>query len=1441
MNYIFGYGSIINDTSRLQTINSTSQTPISTSIIPHGQAGSFEGDQAVAAYLSSEFGQRSWCFRSSTGFTALGLTLNTPFDNKNNNSSSNNICGVLFPVLCALSLAAFDQREVGYTRVRIPSSLITINTSIGSISARNRASTLNSLLLEQQQQNETTNDNIYLWVYIPNNQYRAMPDEEFPILQTYVDVCVRGCLQWGGEAYAIEFLRNTSGWSDFYLNDAPMSRRPWLHRMDYISIDKCLQELTEHVRFVSRKHPEEFAARHLTALRVEIVGFGGVGKTQITTEYVHRYFGSNCYGLIAWLRAESPASITADLRRLAYDLGILKRYNSNVEDDSVIEADLDDEAVVEEVRRRLARCQCRWLLVFDNVEDPNIIQTYVPRGISTSSSSSNQCTGHVLATSRIAHNSWINCNSTLVLDCFDRVESLQFLQICLGEDETDNDISIENNNNNNSNNSYQDLTRRSDEKYAKDLTTLADRLGHLPLALSMAAAYMNRCSVSPEEYLQRTYSLSQKTTPGDSILSALSVTLTRIQRESNAAANVLSCLGFVSSDNISKNIIQLLLVTAHFKTDGPQSFTNITQRSFLDHRHGPYKPMLHLLVTAWPALLPATNNSSVLSLSKAFGYDEELLAAETDQVWDLLRQFSLLSVRGPRNHRIGSIHRLQQSVLRSRSSAEEVLCIERCIWVFSKMWSFEPTNSASWDLCADLLDHIEIISKHSLIITTSAMSSQPSSSTTDNSSISSDSSSTLISNARSHASSTSLRWYYALKLAHILTDAGSFCALVLSRFDTAQSLLDMAATIHLKMTRNVASGVYGSFISEVESQAFAIDKATTLHNLGKILRYNGRLEESGEALTAALTMRKKIMPVSHGVADTMHELGVLFLKRHALLKAEDYLSKSLSLKRQLKRDFLINSTRNNNNNSNNCSNSNPTNAAVNMTNVSSTGEAATLHQLAVVATANRQYNEAESLLYEALELELALGEGKHEAGSRLTSRAATLQQLGRVAMRRGKLDVAESRFRESLALYERAYGPRRAACNVNVAAVRHQLGATAAAAHRYDEACMHFSIALKAREAICNDHFRQSVVFELQALAKAEMDRGHYEAAEGLFIRERGLVESLLVSFQGHSHHSHSHGHGTSGNVTGQSSATINTTGYHEHSNNLLTPSSSNNSNNNIWLQENIINEKRIRSDSHEFENNSFHGEDDKDIQPDKDRRIQTLEKALIFTITCLKQIAKQNGQLDKVSIFIKELYDLRHRVKIDENNANNTNTNNNVNNNVNTTENIKLNTNSTNTNNNSLEDVNSSFQKSLKIICDVRNSVRMFCKDIFLQSLNNKNSNVISTSNSDETHKTSTLTSSSECIHPIIPKDFIEQITQELNKMHYQLNAILSAEKDSNIRISIHEMKSCSRRFTEKVTAILSNLSGINIIPTEDSLNELFAACDDLRSNLRALGAKVE
>lgn len=223
--YLFGFGSIINVGTHASWMGDGSQA--------------LKGQRAN---VRASFGyRRSWNFRSSTGFTALGIT-------KDGAAGGTVINGVLFRIPRSM-LPGFDRREVGYDRVEI--NLEHLDLLPGADSAGGLE--FNSLSIA---------DGAKIWVYVPKLSSCAESNEDHPILQSYVDTVMQGCLHWGGPEMAEEFVVTTDSWSPYFLNDTPSSRRPWLFRKEYDTIDSLLSKHPA-THYVDRRHPEEFASAFL--------------------------------------------------------------------------------------------------------------------------------------------------------------------------------------------------------------------------------------------------------------------------------------------------------------------------------------------------------------------------------------------------------------------------------------------------------------------------------------------------------------------------------------------------------------------------------------------------------------------------------------------------------------------------------------------------------------------------------------------------------------------------------------------------------------------------------------------------------------------------------------------------------------------------------------------------------------------------------------------------------------------------------------------------------------------------------------------------------------------------------------------------------------------------------------------------------------------------
>ncbi|MFC8349554.1 FxSxx-COOH system tetratricopeptide repeat protein [Streptomyces sp. NPDC057280] len=127
-------------------------------------------------------------------------------------------------------------------------------------------------------------------------------------------------------------------------------------------------------------------------------GRGGVGKTQLAIEYAYRFAGE--YELAWWVAAEDAALIPDQLAALAARIGAAPAGTPATEAVQLL---------LEELRSR-----SRWLLVFDNAEDPEALSSFLPGG-----------TGHVLITSR--NPNWQTWATPLSVDVFSRSESRDLL------------------------------------------------------------------------------------------------------------------------------------------------------------------------------------------------------------------------------------------------------------------------------------------------------------------------------------------------------------------------------------------------------------------------------------------------------------------------------------------------------------------------------------------------------------------------------------------------------------------------------------------------------------------------------------------------------------------------------------------------------------------------------------------------------------------------------------------------------------------------------------------------------------------------------------------------------------------------------------------------------------------------------------------------------
>ena len=237
-----------------------------------------------------------------------------------------------------------------------------------------------------------------------------------------------------------------------------------------------------------------------------LFGLGGVGKTQIVLEYVHRFVAD--YDLVWWISAEHKDGILASLAELGSRIGVsggddMARASAEVV--QMLAADVPTK---------------RWLLVFDNADDPETIKEYFPAGGS----------GHILITSR--NQAWAQRGVSLAVDVFPRQESVEH------------------------------LTRLAPGLSADEADQVADAVGDLPLAVEQAAAWLAETATPTDEYLRQlteqttaVLGLSHPTSYPEPVAATWNISIGRLKERSPASVRLLQLCAFMAPEPISAHVL----------------------------------------------------------------------------------------------------------------------------------------------------------------------------------------------------------------------------------------------------------------------------------------------------------------------------------------------------------------------------------------------------------------------------------------------------------------------------------------------------------------------------------------------------------------------------------------------------------------------------------------------------------------------------------------------------------------------------------------------------------------------------------------------------------------------------------------------------------------------------------------------------------------------
>lgn len=251
-----------------------------------------------------------------------------------------------------------------------------------------------------------------------------------------VEAFVRACLSIARRRTLTAEQRDPKHWMARYgeaIGDVPpvkaVSGRAW-------NIPARLARFAGREELLSGLRPEPDLPR-------VVHGMAGVGKTSAILEYVHRH--ADDYDVAWWVPSENADLIPDRLAALARAL----RLAGETDDSAVAVARLIGEL----------RTRDRWLLVFDNAEDPTALTPYLPGG-----------PGHVLITSR--RTDWSDIAAGAPVEEFSRAESVRLLR------------------------------SRTTKLSAFEAEQVAEAVGDLPLAIDQAGALLADTTLSVADYLE---------------------------------------------------------------------------------------------------------------------------------------------------------------------------------------------------------------------------------------------------------------------------------------------------------------------------------------------------------------------------------------------------------------------------------------------------------------------------------------------------------------------------------------------------------------------------------------------------------------------------------------------------------------------------------------------------------------------------------------------------------------------------------------------------------------------------------------------------------------------------------------------------------------------------------------------------------------------------
>ncbi|KAI7912142.1 hypothetical protein M0657_010610 [Pyricularia oryzae] len=245
---------------------------------------------------------------------------------------------------------------------------------------------------------------------------------------------------------------------------------------------------------------------------ISIHGIGGVGKTQLALQYANTSLG--IYDLIAWVPAESQIKLVQALSAFTTKLGLAEEHDQ-----------MDNSQVVQRLKDWLNTCGKNFLLVFDNVDDVDILEQIWPASSHAS----------VIITTRSPSVASRRSKKILRLECFALEPATEMIYALSGK-------------------------RPSQECDVTAAVELCELLGGLPLAMEQVAAFIRDRDFLFSEVLPKLKKSAEKVFARTRAIDAYEHTVSTVwnlslEQLSEQAKILHNVLAFFDPDHVSEHLI----------------------------------------------------------------------------------------------------------------------------------------------------------------------------------------------------------------------------------------------------------------------------------------------------------------------------------------------------------------------------------------------------------------------------------------------------------------------------------------------------------------------------------------------------------------------------------------------------------------------------------------------------------------------------------------------------------------------------------------------------------------------------------------------------------------------------------------------------------------------------------------------------------------------